>query len=335
MTPALTALLANQNAVFTRAQALQHGISDEEASTALARREWSRVRRGAYTLSAVWADADAARRNVLRLQAVTLTTAQPLVGSHETAAAAQRIELWEPSYEWVHATRPDHSARREGGVWHHRAALPESEVVVVDGLLVTDPLRSAHDIARSGIDHEHAVVAIDSALRVSGRTFEDRAGAYERLRSMHLSRTDWPGARVAGGAVAAADPRCQSVGESRTRFTLAGQGFPEPLSQVYVYDERGRLVGIVDFALLQYKTLVEFDGRLKYGLDGLTPEAAAERLWREKLREDALRRLGWEIVRIVWADLYRPHRIAAEIRAAFTRAAGSAPLQGSYSLSPR
>jgi hypothetical protein len=43
--------------------------------------------------------------------------------------------------------------------------------------------------------------------------------------------------------------------------------------------------------------LVEFDGRVKYDSGDQSV------LFDEKRREDALRRAGWIIVRLVWADL--------------------------------
>jgi len=54
--------------------------------------------------------------------------------------------------------------------------------------------------------------------------------------------------------------------------------------------------------------VVEFDGAVKYaGADGRAALVA------EKLREDRLRALGYEVVRIVWSDLARPDIIAGEL----------------------
>jgi hypothetical protein len=41
-----------------------------------------------------------------------------------------------------------------------------------------------------------------------------------------------------------------------------------------------------------------------------------EALVREKRREDALRALGFRVVRLTWADLRRPERILAMLRRA-------------------
>ncbi len=317
--------MSTQGGVFTRAQAISAGISADEVRRLLDARRWVRVRRGTYTPSEVWAAATLQERHVLGLRAVVVKAAPQIVASHETAAAVLGLELWEPSYDIVHVTRPDHSARLEAGVRHHEAALPPDEVVSIAGLFVTSALRTGVDIARH-VDLEHGVVAVDSALRLARAPVED-------LRAIHLRCADWPGACNAGRAVTFADPRAGSVGESRTRFQVARVGLPEPETQVYIYDEQGWLVGIADF-LIHGKTVLEFDGRVKYGLDGLDPEAMAARLAKEKAREDALRRLGYEVVRVVWADLYHPGRIAALVRAAMARAAATPPVRGTHSLAP-
>ena len=43
-------------------------------------------------------------------------------------------------------------------------------------------------------------------------------------------------------------------------------------------------------------------------------------LRREKVREDRLRELGYEVVRLTWADLDDPSLVARRLEAAFARA---------------
>lgn len=311
--------MAAQGGVFTRAQALTSGVSEDEVNRALESGAWRRLRRGAYAEAEVLQGLSPRHLHVLALRAFVLQATPPVVASHETAAAVLGLEVWQPSYDWLNVTRPGRSSRREGGVWHHRAALAADEVTTVDGLTVTSVLRTGVDIARR-VDFEHGVVVLDSALRLSGASLE-------QLREVHFRCVLWAGARTAGRAVAFADPCSGSVGESRARVLLDAVGLPTPETQVGVLDERGQLVGVVDF-LIEGKTVVEFDGSAKYRLEGLQAEPMAERLWREKEREDTLRRLGYEVVRIVWADLYRPDRVAAHVRAAMARAAVSPPVRG-------
>jgi hypothetical protein len=59
--------------------------------------------------------------------------------------------------------------------------------------------------------------------------------------------------------------------------------------------------------------LVEFDGRQKY--------AQAQDLWDEKRREDRIRSMGWEVVRLTRADLRDPATVRRRIERALARAA--------------
>ena len=43
-------------------------------------------------------------------------------------------------------------------------------------------------------------------------------------------------------------------------------------------------------------------------------------LWQEKRREDRLRELGYEVVRVVWSDLDSPQELAVRIFRAIERA---------------
>ena len=99
----------------------------------------------------------------------------------------------------------------------------------------------------------------------------------------------------------------ESPGESWTRLILAGLGV-EARQQVAVHDHDGRFVARVDFLLPELGVVVEFDGAVKYeGADG------REALVREKRREDALRALGYRVVRLTWADLHHPERVVAAL----------------------
>ena len=62
--------------------------------------------------------------------------------------------------------------------------------------------------------------------------------------------------------------------------------------------------------------MVEFDGAVKYdGAEG------REALVAEKKREDRIRELGYQVVRLTWAELADPHRLLARIRSALARPA--------------
>jgi hypothetical protein len=62
---------------------------------------------------------------------------------------------------------------------------------------------------------------------------------------------------------------------------------------------------------------VEPDGKVKYNRPFGDP---SEVLWEEKLREDGIRDVGWEVVRTTWVELLRePQRFAGRVLAAFAR----------------
>ncbi|MHB1475206.1 MAG: PDDEXK family nuclease, partial [Dermatophilaceae bacterium] len=94
--------------------------------------------------------------------------------------------------------------------------------------------------------------------------------------------------------------------------------------QAVIRDGDGRFVARVDFLLGSSPVVIEFDGKIKYdGVDG------KQALVDEKVREDRLRALGYEIVRLTWADLARQGRVKALVMAAAKRAGsrGHAPLR--------
>ena len=90
-------------------------------------------------------------------------------------------------------------------------------------------------------------------------------------------------------------------------MVLDGLGV-EAEQQVVIRDHDGRFVARVDFLLPALRVVVEFDGAVKYeGADGRNA------LIREKRREDALRALGYRVVRLTWSDLRRPERVLAAL----------------------
>ena len=136
------------------------------------------------------------------------------------------------------------------------------------------------------------------------------------LRSME----QWPGVRQARRVVDFLDGRTESAGESVCRVRIGELGLPSPIPQYEVYDAIGTMIARVDFGWPDRRTIGEFDGRVTYGAllrPGQRPEDVVHA---EKLREDALRDAGWQVVRWVWADLARPLVIQQRLVRAFARA---------------
>lgn len=94
---------------------------------------------------------------------------------------------------------------------------------------------------------------------------------------------------------------------------MARAGLPVPVLQWEVRAANGRFVGEVDFGWPALRTVGEFDGRIKYGL----LQDAAEAVYQEKLREDALRGEDLGVVRWGWDALENFEETAARLRRSY------------------
>lgn len=270
------------------------------------------LRRGVYALREAYEAATPAEQHAIRVAALGLVLTAPAVLSHQSAAAEHGLPLLDPDLRTLHVTRPDGAGtREEAGVKHHAADLPDDHVVRREGRLdLTTLARTAVDVARETDRLECAVAAFDSALRM-GVTRKS-------LTEVFLHSRSWPGARMAGVALAIADGRAANPGESWSRVVLIQQGVPPLDLQVPLVDEDGHF-GYGDFGW--EGVIGEMDGKGKYGLGDADAEAAAQVLWLEKRREDRIRGKGDEVVRWTYADHYRPAVIGARVRRAQARAA--------------
>lgn len=305
----LTTLAAEQHGVFTRGQAVARGVDDMELARLVKRRELLRLRRGAYVPAGTYDAADPVGRHLLLIRAVRLSLRERAVISHSSAAVLHGLALWDVDLSRVHVTRLDTGASRDrAGIEHHVGEVQPADVVRCGGIPTVRAARAVVECAMTAT-FESGVVLADSALHRGLVTGEDL------LATLDLMRT-WPGAIAAGRVVSFADGLSESVGESRARVLFARQGLPTPELQREFSEDDGELIGRVDFLFAEERTIVEFDGLVKYGRDG---DVAADVVVSEKIREDRLRELGYEVVRITWADLAHPERTAARIRAAFAR----------------
>jgi very-short-patch-repair endonuclease len=98
------------------------------------------------------------------------------------------------------------------------------------------------------------------------------------------------------------------------------EGLPAPEPQREVFGPDGRPIARVDFCWEEQKTIGEFDGKIKYGRLLKPGQRIEDVIFEEKLREDALRDLGWQIVRWLWRDLYRRGVLRERVLRAFARA---------------
>jgi hypothetical protein len=259
-------------------------------------------------------------RHVRAARAVYHRLGGRAVVSHQSASLLHGIEVSDLDLSRVHVTRLAGHGRSGDTVCQHAARPPVADPVELDRVQVTPGPRSVVEAIRS-TSYPVAVSVVDAALRQGVATAQQLSDALH-LFSMRT------GIRTASRAVTFGDGRSESVGESRLRVLLADLGLPAPTLQAEIRDGAGRLVARVDFLLTCWGVIVEFDGAIKYAGNG----AAA--LIAEKAREDRLRDLGYEVVRVTWADLGQPAELVARIRRAIERSQHRrAPIAGSSSAS--
>lgn len=300
--------------VFLRREARELGVEDRALRRKVSKKELIKVRHGAYAFADEWAALDDVGRHQVLGRAVLRSLGDRVAASHQTACAMHGLDLWDVPLDVAHVTRLDGGAgRQESDVQHHEGLVLPDDVQLLDGFQVVRPVRAAlESAALSGI--ERGVVTVSSGLHRHLFDAEDLAAQHRLMQS-------WPESQHLHLVTRLADGRIESVGESRSLFLFWSQRLPMPEPQFEIYDGH-RLVATTDFAWPEHKLIVEFDGRAKY-LQHLRPgEDPGDAVFREKRREDLIRRLtGWRVVRLVWADLALPARTAAMLRSYMTAAA--------------
>ena len=262
---------------------------------------WHHVHRGVWVDGPVWTALSPEQRHAALVHATDLACRSP--GAHVWALASAaavwglpRVEPW-PDHATMLATGP----RTRGSAVIHVHVGQRTDGEVVAGIRVTGVARTVVDLARTG-SFATALSAADHALRHRLCTRDELQQAADDVAPRVRGR---PAALVVAGL---ADARSMSAGESLSRAVMFRSGLPRPELQVEVEDEHG-LVGVADFGWPG--VFGEFDGRVKYRVpEGADPQRASEVLWREKLREDRIRRQG-RLARWVWSDALDGHRLVA------------------------
>jgi len=288
-----------------RPQLLAAGVTDAELRAQRRRGTLSTLRPGAYLAGP--APPDAAARHLLAVRAALHKLRADTVLSHTSAAVVHGLPLWAVDLDRVHATRDRPSgARRSGAVHLHAATLQPDEVTLVDGLLVTSVGRTLGDLGRL-LPLEAALVPTDAALFRGLVTKDELVTTVDR--GVHR-----PNNCAARRVVAFADSRAESPGETRSRVAIRRAGLPPPVLQFRVADLR------TDFGWEEFRTVGEFDGRVKYGRYLRPGQEPGDAVFAEKRREDALRDHGLEVVRWVWGELDPFDVPLARLHRAFARA---------------
>lgn len=276
---------------------LTHGLPASHVAARVRRGEWVRIRRGVCMDAG--ADATDPRRTAL---ARTLGAHACLGGthvlSHTSAALVAGLPLRTPPTH-VHVTQPwrPRSAIADDVVRHVRP-LPPEHVSTLRGIPATTLARTLADCA-TALPALDGLVLMDAGMHLGVPRSEVEAIVDDLVGRRGVVR--------ARAVLEAADDGAESPGETWTRWVLLRAGLPAPETQLEVETRLGPRWA--DLGWREWRLLLEYDGRQKYG-DG---DAVADALLAERRRQEALEEEGWRVVRVLKEDLRSAHDLVTRV----------------------
>ncbi len=262
-----------------------------------------KLRRGAYVSASAWEASNSRERHLLRARAVLAVAVRPVALAGVSAAAAWGMPIDE---DWpAEVTVLDEwqgGGRSEPGVRRTAAGFRTATTEIVDGIPVTSVARTAIDVAGSH-GFSKAIGSLDWTLwrkrpnrLMKEELFAELNRLNPRFRRRHLLR-----------CVEFCTHLSDSFGESKGRAVIHSLGFDAPELQVDFVDAHGRIVP--DYFWRSVMVAGEFDGKAKYTRNAYTRGDPGEAVWREKKREDRLRRMVSGVTRIMSSDVEHPARL--------------------------
>ncbi|GAA2387287.1 hypothetical protein Cme02nite_21890 [Catellatospora methionotrophica] len=272
----LDALAESRGGLFTRAEARENGFSDDQIRRRLRRGDWQVV------LGPVLARAGRSVTPLVRDRAAVLAVPDAVL-SGPSAARRYGLDVPEP---WTSLTVRPSQRVRLAGVSVRREPLDPADLCLVDGVLLTGPVRTVVDCVRE-MAPGHADVLLDRALQRRLITYEDFVARVQAMVGQH-------GVRALVQAVARHAHGARSVAERLLAQGLRRRRISGWQANLTVYDEGG-LIGEVDFGFAEILLAVEVDGRAWHSAD--------DRFQRDRTRQNRLVRAGWTVLRFTWSDL--------------------------------
>ncbi|ACQ79998.1 conserved hypothetical protein [Beutenbergia cavernae DSM 12333] len=265
----------NDGIPFTVTRSGGVGLSRRDVREALAVGALRRVFRG------VLVDADVADTRELRSAAALLVVPRHAVACDDFAAwvhgadtrtPGDRFEM-RPSFVVPHGRNritPDRARTRQ-------TVVPDRDVVELNGLLLTSPLRTAADLLRLRW-RPYALAAADALAHA--RVVDEVA-----LREYVAELRRFPGTKQAKELAPRVDRRAESHGESWQRCRILDAGFPRPELQLEMKDGDG-VPRFFDMAYEELLIASEYDGREFHTADTDVEHDERRRAYFE-------RRFGW------------------------------------------
>ncbi|HVW79710.1 MAG TPA: hypothetical protein VHB69_02060 [Mycobacteriales bacterium] len=282
---------------FTSATAALAGVSD----SALRDGPWRQVFRDVWIHEAL-PDDQRTRAEAIRL----------VLGKHAfvcglTAAWLYGVDARDPRWPlvWVGCPAGTRVRSREG-CYTREVSLEARDLDLINGVLLTTPVRTAYDCARWLSPVEALVVA--EAMVHDGLLMLDELVAYRNAHrgTRNVTRVD--------AMLRDLEPLSESSAHTRLRCLLLSAGLGRPAVQHLVRDTTGGFVGRLALAYPGERVAIEYD--VEYD-----DSPHWDRRREDAHRRDALRALGWRVIVVAATDLDVPERLLGQVRAALDPAA--------------
>ncbi|MDH2416731.1 type IV toxin-antitoxin system AbiEi family antitoxin domain-containing protein [Nocardioides sp. CER19] len=255
------------------------GISPKQLRHLVDDGEVRRLLRGVYLR------ADVEPTTLVRAHAVSLAVAGHHVACDRTAAWIHGIDVMTAGDEAPPAietcTLPGRTATERRDVDGHIRDLESADIMVIHGLRVTTPLRTALDLG-CVLRRREAYAALNDFARRHGLTREQ---LLVEVRRRYGRRR---GVRQLRALVPLIEPRVESPRESWTLLEIHDAGLPLPEPQVWI-DVGGMPTYRLDFAYRRRRVAIEYDGRDWHDLTD-------EQRRHDEARRDWLRDHGWTVI---------------------------------------
>jgi hypothetical protein len=273
---------------FTTAMAATFGVS----KSALRSAPWHNLFRD------VWVHEDVTVTKQVRFAAVRLILPAGTFVCGLTAAWLYGIDVQDRRDEliWI-GCRTGRRLRVRTGCTVREITVDHSDLILVDGVWVTSPLRTVFDCGRWLSVVEGTVVA--DALSHADLVSEAELASYVR------THRGLRGVRRMDQLLELMDSRSESPMETRVRLLIVLNGLPAPEPQIVIQDLNGNFVARADLGYREQRFLIEYDGAFHW-----------EQRRADDRRRDSMRDLGWRILVVSREDYYEyPETILAKVRA--------------------
>jgi very-short-patch-repair endonuclease len=280
-------LLRNHDGVITLAQASRAGLSEQAVIRRQRSGSWRRCGPGVYFVD------DRPFTDDARIRAAVWSYGIKAAASGLAAAWWHGLTKFAPDIVEVTVPRDSNGRCRDGSRLRRRDLKPV-DIVERRGLRVTE---LALTVVEASVRQRGAAKIMDSALqhRVELRGLWNahlrNKGRYGSPAARRLLQTAEDGARSEAERLLIRLLRANKITGWRANYPLAGYR--------------------IDVAFPKQKVAIE--------VDGLAFHSEAEDFQADRVRQNAIALLGWQVLRFTWLDLTAyPERVLAEIKRAIS-----------------